>query len=430
MLAPRIIHEKGYEAETMSETKDKKRFDLPSAEKVQEELSKAESMDDFFGKDGIFAKLFANTMEQMLEAELSDHLGYDRYEAKGRNSGNNRNGHYDRKLRTSNGAVEIQVPRDRNGSFEPQILPRYGKNTNELEEKILGFYARGISTRDIQDSLHEMYGVDVSHGLISQVTDKIWDQVEEWQNRPLEAIYPIIFLDAIHVKMRRDGKVSNTAVHIILGVGLDGQKDVLGHWVADGEESANFWLTVLSDLQNRGVEDIFIASVDGLTGFSEAIQAVFPKTLVQRCIIHQIRNSLRYVSHKDRKAFVRDLKTVYQAPSRETAESNLLKLDELWGSKYASAIRSWENNWEELSTFFDFPSEIRRMIYTTNTIEGYNRQLRKVIKNKASFPTVQSVRKLLYLANIHITKKWTMPMFSWAVILNQLAIRFGDRFPL
>jgi putative transposase len=414
----------------MSETKDKKKFDLPSVEKVQEELSKAESMDDFFGKDGIFAKLFANTMEQMLEGELSDHLGYDRYEAKGRNSGNNRNGHYERKLRTSNGDVEIQVPRDREGSFEPQILPRYGKNTNELEEKILGFYARGISTRDIQDSLHEMYGVDVSHSLISQVTDKIWDQVEEWQNRPLEAIYPIIFLDAIHVKMRRDGKVSNTAVHIILGVGLDGQKDVLGHWVADGEESANFWLSVLSDLQNRGVEDIFIACVDGLTGFSQAIQAVFPRTLVQRCVIHQIRNSLRYVSHKDRKAFVRDLKTVYQAPSRETAESNLLKLDELWGSKYASAVRSWENNWEELSTFFDFPSEIRRMIYTTNTIEGYNRQLRKVIKNKASFPTVQSVRKILYLANIHITKKWTKPMFSWAVILNQLAIRFGDRFPL
>jgi transposase-like protein len=430
MLAPRKIGEKGYEVKIMSETKDKKKFDLPSAEKVQEELSKAKSMDDFFGKEGIFAKLFANTMEQMLEAELSDHLGYERYEAKGRNSGNNRNGHYDRKLRTSNGDVEIQVPRDRNGSFEPQILPRYGKNTNELEEKILGFYARGISTRDIQDSLHEMYGVDVSPSLISNVTDKIWDQVEEWQNRPLEAIYPIIFLDAIHVKMRRDGKVSNTAVHVILGVGLDGQKDVLGHWVADGEESANFWLSVMSDLQNRGVEDIFIASVDGLTGFSEAIQAVFPKTLVQRCVIHQIRNSLRYVSHKDRKAFVRDLKTVYQAPNRETAEANLLKLDDLWGSKYASAVRSWENNWEELSTFFDFPSEIRRMIYTTNTIEGYNRQLRKVIKNKASFPTVQSVRKILYLANIHITKKWTKPMFSWAVILNQLAIRFDDRFPL
>jgi transposase-like protein len=299
-----------------------------------------------------------------------------------------------------------------------------------LEEKILGLYARGVSTRDIQDTLHELYGVDVSPSLISTVTDKVWEQVEEWQNRPLEAIYPIIYLDAIHVKLRRDGKVSNTAVHIILGLGLDGQRDVLGHWVADGAESANFWLSVMSDLQNRGVEDIFIASVDGLTGFSEAIHAVFPKTLVQRCVIHQIRNSLRYVSHKDRKAFIRDLKTVYQAPNRETAETNLLKLDELWGNKYASAVRSWENNWEELSTFFDFPAEIRRMIYTTNAIEGYNRQLRKVIKNKASFPTVQSVRKMLYLANVHITKKWTKPMFSWAVVLNQLAIRFGDRFPL
>ena len=414
----------------MSETKDKKKFDLPSAEKVQEELSKAESMDDFFGKDGIFAKLFANTMEQMLEAELSDHLGYDRYEAKGRNSGNNRNGYYDRKLRTSNGDVEIQVPRDRNGTFEPEILPRYGQNTNELEEKILGFYARGVSTRDIQDALNEMYGVDVSPSLISQVTDKVWEQVEEWQNRPLEEIYPVIFMDAIHVKLRRDGKVSNTAVHIVLGVNLDGHRDVLGHWVADGEEGANFWLSVLSDLQNRGVKDIFIASVDGLTGFKEAIQSVFPKTLVQRCIIHQVRNSLRYVSHKDRKAFVRDLKIIYRSPNRETADANLAKLSEQWGSKYTSAVRSWENNWAELSTFLDFPAEIRRMIYTTNNIEGYNRQLRKVIKNKASFPTVQSVRKILYLANVHITKKWTMPLFHWSVILNQLAIRFEDRFPL
>jgi transposase-like protein len=417
----------------MNETKNpknKNKFDMPSAEKVQAELSKAESMDDFFGKEGIFAKLFANTMEQMLEAELSDHLGYGRYEAQGRNSGNNRNGHYERKLRTSNGDVEIQVPRDRNGSFQPQILPRYGKNTNELEEKILGLYGRGVSTRDIQDTLYELYGVDVSPSLISQVTDKVWEQVEAWQNRPLEAIYPVIFMDAIHVKLRRDGKVANTAVHIVLGVDLEGHRDVLGHWVADGEEGANFWLSVLSDLQNRGVKDIFIASVDGLTGFKEAIQSVFPKTLVQRCIIHQVRNSLRYVSHKDRKAFVRDLKIIYQSPNRETADANLAKLAEQWGRKYASAVRSWENNWEELATFLDFPAEIRRMIYTTNNIEGYNRQLRKVIKNKASFPTVQSVRKILYLANVHITKKWTLPMFHWSVILNQLAIRFEDRFPL
>ena len=322
------------------------------------------------------------------------------------------------------------MPRDRNGSFDPQILPKYGNNTNELEEKILGLYARGVSTRDIQDTLHELYGVDVSPSLISQVTDKVWEQVEEWQNRPLEAIYPVIFMDAIHVKLRRDGKVANTAVHIVLGIGLDGYRDVLGHWVADGEEGANFWLSVLSDLQTRGVKDIFIASMDGLTGFKEAVQSVFPKTLVQRCIIHQVRNSLRYVSHKDRKAFVHDLKIIYQSPNRETADTNLAKLGEQWGSKYASAVRSWENNWEELATFLDFPAEIRRMIYTTNTIEGYNRQLRKVIKNKASFPPFQSVRKMLYLANVHITKKWTMPMYHWSVILNQLAIRFGDRFPL
>jgi len=385
--------------------KSKPLFDLPSTEKVQEELSKAENMDDFFGKEGIFAKLFSQTLEQMLEAELSDHLGYEPHEISGRNTGNNRNGHYSKKVRSSDGDVEIRVPRDRNGDFEPQIVPKYGSNTNELEKKILGLYARGVSTRDIQDTLTELYGVDVSPSLISKVTDKVWDQVEAWQNRPLEAIYPIIYMDAIHIKMRRDGKVLNTAVHIVMGVGLDGLRDILGHWVADGAEGANFWLSVITDLQNRGVQDIFIASMDGLKGFSEAIHAIFPKTQVQRCIIHQIRNSLRYVSHKDRKAFVRDLKTVYQAPNREMAETNLLKLDELWGKKYASAVRSWENNWEELSTFFDYPAEIRRMIYTTNAIEGYNRQLRKVIKNKASFPTAQSVRKLLYLANVNITKK-------------------------
>ena len=302
--------------------KNEKGFDLPSAEKVQEELAKAESMDDFFGKDGIFAKLFANTMEQMLDAELSDHLGYERYEAKGRNSGNNRNGHYSKKVRSSSGDVEVQVPRDRNGSFEPKIVPKYGSNTNELEEKILGLYARGVSTRDIQDTLNELYGVDVSPSLISKVTDKVWESVEAWQNRPLAAIYPIIYLDAIHIKLRRDGKVQNTAVHVVLGVDLEGHRDVLGHWVAEGEEGANFWLSVITDLQNRGVQDIFIASVDGLTEFSDAIHSVFPKTQIQRCIIHQIRNSLKYVASKDRKAFVKDLKTIYKAPNRETAENN------------------------------------------------------------------------------------------------------------
>lgn len=404
--------------------------EFPEVEKIQEELGKAKSMDDFFGREGIFAKLFSHTLEQMLEAELSEHLGYERYEASGRNSGNNRNGHYDKKVRASGGDVKIQIPRDRDGNFEPKIVPKYGNTSNELEDKILGLYAKGMSTRDIQDTLAELYGVDVSPSMISKITDKVWELVEDWQNRPLEAIYPIIFLDAIHVKLRKDGKVVNVAVYVVLGVNLKGYKDVLGHWVSDGSEGANFWLSVLSDLQNRGVQDIFIASVDGLSGFSEAIHAVFPKTEVQRCIVHQIRNSLRYLSWRDRKAFVRDLKTVYQAPNREAAEASLQRLGELWNDKYAIAVRSWERNWEELSTFFDFPAEIRRLIYTTNTIEGYNRQLRKVTKNKSSFPTTQAVRKLLFLANTNIIKKWTRPISSWALILNQLAIRFEDRFPL
>lgn len=280
----------------MRDTTGKKNYDLPSAEKVQEELAKAKSMDDFFGRDGIFAKLFASTMEQMLEAELSDHLGYEKHEVKGRNSGNSRNGYYDKKVRASSGDVTIQVPRDRNGSFEPQIIPKYSRNTNELEEKILGLYARGISTRDIEDTLREMYGVDVSPSLISKVTDKVWETVETWQNRPLDEVYPIIYLDALHLKIRQDGKVVNTAVYVVLAVGLNGQRDVLGHWVSDGAEGANFWLSVLTDLQNRGVKDIFIACMDGLTGFSDAVHAVFPKTEIQRCIIHQIRNSLRYIS--------------------------------------------------------------------------------------------------------------------------------------
>jgi transposase-like protein len=419
----------------MSEQKSKGRkqveIEYPEIGIIQEELNKAESMDDFFGREGIFAKLFAHTLEQMLEAELSEHLGYERYETAGRNSGNNRNGSYKKTVRTSGGGdAEIQVPRDRKGEFEPQIVPKYGNTSNELEDKILGMYAKGVSTRDIQDTLAELYGVDVSPSTISKVTDKVWETVEDWQNRPLEAIYPIIYLDAIHIKLRRDGKVSNTAIHVVLGVNMKGYRDILGHWVADGAEGANFWLSVVTDLQNRGVQDILVACVDGLTGFSEAIHAVFPKTEIQRCIIHQIRNSLRYISWKDHKAFVQDLKSIYQAPNREAGETNLHSLGEKWNNKYAIAVRSWENNWDELSTFFDYPAEIRRLIYTNNAIEGYNRQIRKVTKNKSSFPTAQSVRKLLYLANVDITKKWTRPIVSWALILNQLVIRFEERIPL
>jgi transposase-like protein len=403
---------------------------MPSAEEVQRELAKAKSMDDFFGKEGIFARLFANTIETMLESELSEQLGYEPYEAKGKNSGNSRNGHYPKKVRTSAGETTIQVPRDRNGDYEPQVVKKRVANTNELEDKIIAMYAKGMSVRDIQETLKELYGVDVSPTTLSAITDKVWELVETWQNRPLASIYPIIYLDAIHLKLRREGKVENTAVYTVLGVDLEGHRDVLGHWLGEGSETSNFWLSVVTDLQGRGVQDIFIACMDGLSGFREAVLAVFPRTQIQRCIIHQIRNSLKYVTWTDRKNFMTDLRLVYQAATREAAEAQLRQLNEKWGDKYAIAIRSWQNNWEDLATFFAYPAEIRRLIYTTNSVEGYHRQLRKVTKSKGAFPTPQAARKLLFLAHREILKKWTMPIYNWALILNQLVIRFEDRMPI
>ena len=278
--------------------------------------------------------------------------------------------------------------------------------------------------------LEELYGIEVSATTISAITDKVWPLVEAWQNRPLEKVYPIAYLDAIHIKLRRQGKVENTAVYTVLGVDLEGHRDVLGHWIGEGGAGANFWLSVVTDLQARGVEDIFIACVDGLTGFSDAIHAVFPEAQVQRCIIHQIRHSLRYVSWPDRKLFTQDLKAIYQAATHEEAERQLLQLGEKWSHKYAIAVRSWENNWEELATMFAYPGQIRRLIYTTNTVEGYHRQLRKVIKTKGSFPTPEAVRKLLYLVNDKVTQKWSAPVREWAKMLNQLVIRFDARMPI
>jgi transposase-like protein len=403
---------------------------LPSVERIQQELARAKSIDDFFGKEGIFARLFADTLEQMLEAELTAHLGYPRHAPEGRNSGNSRNGKRTRQLRTSAGDTTIQVPRDRNSTFQSPLVDAYQTSTNELEDKIIGLYAKGMSARDIQDTLHQAYGVEVAAATISTITDKVWSLVEAWQNRPLAAVYPIVYLDAIHLKLRRDGKVANTAVYIVLGVDLDGQRDVLGHWVGDGAEGANFWLSVVTDLHSRGVQDIFIACIDGLTGFKDAIQAVFPRTQIQRCVIHQVRQSLTYVSWKDRKAFVADLRTIYQAPTREAAETRLLELSERWSASYPMAVRSWETHWEDLATMFEYGAEIRRLIYTTNSIEGYNRQLRKVTKTKGAFPTDEAARKLLFLVNRNITRKWTAPVPNWARIRNQLAIRFMGRLPM
>ena len=417
----------------MSEEKGKPRKIqevMPSAEEVQRELAKAKSMDDFFGKEGIFARLFAHTIEELLETELSEHLGYEPYEAKGRNSGNNRNGRYAKKLRTSSGETTIQVPRDRKGEFEPQVVKKQVANTNELEDKIIGMYAKGMSVRDIQETLQELYGVEVSPTTLSAITDKVWELVESWQNRSLASLYPIIYLDAIHIKLRRESKVKNVAVYTVLGVDLEGHRDVLGHWVGEGNESTNFWLSVITDLQSRGVKDIFIACMDGLSGFKDAVLAVFPQTQIQRCVIHQIRNSLKYITWTDRKAFMVDLKQVYQAATRESAEAHLRQLGEKWSDKYAVAIRSWQNNWEDLATFFAYPAEIRRLIYTTNAVEGYHRQLRKVTKSKSVFPTPEAARKLLFLANRDILKKWTLPIQNWPLILNQLVIRFEGRLAI
>jgi putative transposase len=400
---------------------------MPSVEEVQRELSKAKSMDDFFGKEGIFARLFAHTIEEMLEAELSEQLGYERYEVKGRNSGNSRNGRYAKKLRTSGGERIIQVPRDRNGEFEPQVVRKHEANTNELEDKIIGMYAKGMSVRDIQETLEELYGVEVSPTTLSAITDKVWALVEAWQNRSLASIYPIIYLDAIHIKLRREAKIQNIPVYTVLGVDVEGHRDVLGHWIGEGSESANFWLSVITDLQSRGVKDIFIACMDGLSGFKEAVLAVFPKTHIQRCVIHQIRNSLKYIAWSDRQAFMNDLKQVYQAATRESAEAQLRQLGQTWADKYAVVIRSWQNNWEDLATFFDYPTEIRRLIYTTNSVENYHRQLRKVTKSKSVFPTPEAARKLFFLAHRDILKSWTLPMHNWPLILSQLAIRFEGR---
>lgn len=401
---------------------------VPKVEEIQKELVGVEKLDDFFGKEGVFARLFAKTVEEMLEGELSAHLGYQKYESKGRDRGNSRNGKRTVTVSSSNGSQEIQVPRDRHGEYKPKLLE--DKRTNELEEKITALYAKGTTTHDIAEMIAEIYGVEVSAQTISAITDKVWPLVEEWQNRPLDKVYVIAYLDALYVKMRLEGKITNVAVYTVLAIDVDGRKDVLGHWVGDGAEGANFWLSVVTDLQNRGVEDIFIACVDNLKGFSEAIGAVFPETLIQKCVVHQIRNSLKYVTWSDRKAFMKDLRLVYQAKTREDGETNLLNLSEKWSKKYPAAVRSWEDNWSELSTFFDYPFEMRRIIYTTNIVEGYNGQMRKVTKNKRVFPTAKSVRKLLFLAHQNIEKKWTMPIPNWAKIRNQVAIRFEGRYPL
>ena len=377
----------------------------------------------------LFKDTIAEFMENSLDAELDEELGYSKYDYKSKETDNSRNGHSDKTLRTSFGDVEISIPRDRKGEFEPQLLKKNQTSiSQDIEEKIISMYAKGMSTSDIEAHIRDIYGVEVSDSTVSRITDKILPLAKEWQQRPLEAIYPVVFLDAIHYHVRSEGQIVKKAVYIAIGINLDGKKDVLGMWVGENE-SAKFWASVLNNLRNRGVEDIFIMCTDNLTGFTNAIGAVFPKTDVQNCIIHQIRNSTKYVSYKDLKALMSDLKAVYTAVDEESALYNLDIFASKWDSKYPKISQSWRDNWANLSTYFKFPQEIRRLIYTTNAIEGFNRQLRKVTKSKSVFPTDDSLLKMLYLAMMDITKKWTGRRQDWSKIHAQLAVFYADRMP-
>ena len=397
-------------------------------EKIREllQLANVGSMDDI---QELFKDTIAEFMENGLEAELDDQLGYSRYDYKNKDTDNSRNGYSRKTLRTSFGDVEVSVPRDRKSEFDPKVLRKNQTSiSQDIKEKILSMYAKGMTTGDIEAHIQDIYGVDVSDTTVSRITDKILPAAKEWQQRPLESIYAVVFLDAIHYHVRSEGQIVKKAVYIAIGIDLDGHKDVLGMWVGENE-SAKFWATVLNSLKNRGVEDIFIACTDNLTGFSAAIEAVYPKTEIQNCIIHQLRNSSKYVSYRDLKALMADLKAVYAAVDEPAALDALDTFAEHWDKKYPKISQSWRNNWANLSTYFKFPQALRRLIYTTNTIEGFNRQLRKVTKSKSVFPTDDSLFKMLYLAMIDITKKWTGRKQDWSMIHAQLAIYFEDRMP-
>lgn len=373
-------------------------------------------------------ELFKGTIEEILEAEIEDHLGYKKHSVDGNNTGNSRNGYSQKTIKTKMGETELNIPRDRNGKFEPRIIKKYETTASEMEDQIVAMYAKGMSTRDIEEHLKDIYGIEMSASLVSKVTDKIFPLVAEWQSRPLERVYAIVYLDAIHFKVRKDNRIINKAAYTVLGITLAGMKEILGIWVGENE-SASFWLGVCNDLKNRGVQDILIACKDGLSGFSEAINAVFPKTGIQLCVIHQIRSSLKYISYKEQKAVMADLKQVYQALTLEEAELAFEIFKEKWGKRHPIVVRSWENNWLELTSYFSYPYELRRLIYTTNIVEGYHRQLRKVTKTKNAYPTDDALRKIIYLATADLAKKWTMPLKDWAKCLSQFAIQFGERIP-
>jgi len=370
--------------------------------------------------------MFGDAIQEMLEAELENNLGYSRYDYKNKATTNSRNGYSKKSLKSNYGKSDIKIPRDRDGDFEPKVVKKNQITLPSIDDQVLSMYAKGMTTRDIEKHLESIYGIDASPDLISRITDKILPLVTEWQNRPLEEVYAIVFMDAIHYKVRSEGRILNKAAYSVLGVNLEGIKEVLGIWVGEAE-SAKFWLSVLNEIKNRGVKDILIMAVDGLKGFSEAIESAYPETEVQKCVLHQIRNSTRYVSYKDIKIFAAGLKKIYRAATEELALAELDSFEEIWGKKYPLSIKSWRTNWAELSTYFKYPSELRKIIYTTNSAESYHRQLRKVTKSKSIFPNDRALIKMLYLATMDVTDKWTMRLRDWPLVLSQLTIYFKER---
>ena len=376
-------------------------------------------------------ELFSDVLQQVMEAELEEKLGYEKGERMTENAEsshvkNYRNGYSKKTVKTQIGEVDIKVPRDRNGEYEPQIIGKYSRNADGMEEKILALYSCGMSQRDIADQIKNLYDVEISDGLVSKIVEKITPEITAWQNRPLESVYPFIFMDAIHYKVKENHQYITKAAYIVLGIQLDGRKDILGVWIGE-HESAKFWLSVMNDLRNRGIKDVYVFCVDGLTGFREAINAAFPHSQIQRCIIHQIRSSTKYVSYKDIKAVMADLKKIYQAINEDEARNAFIQFKENWAKTYPSCVRSWEENWDILSTFFAYPAEVRKIIYTTNIIEGLNRQFRKITKNKPSFTNDDSLRKILYLASKNIVEHWSSVCRNWDMVSNQLSIMFAER---
>ncbi len=371
-------------------------------------------------------EMFKDTLQEMLEAELDDSLGYPKNDTEGKETENRRNGHSKKTVRSEYGEMDLEIPRDRESEFDPAIVKKHQKNVAGIEEQIIALYAKGMTARDIQDHLNQLYGVEVSPTMISNVTNRIMPLIKEWQGRPLQSVYAIVFLDAIHYKVRQEGHIVNKAAYMCVGVDLDGNKDVLGMWIGE-HETSKFWLVVLNELKNRGVKDILIISVDNLNGFSEAIGACFPEAEIQKCIVHQIRNSIKYVSYKDVKKITTALKPIYTAATEDSALEELARFETSWGGRYPLIVASWRNNWSELATFFKYPAEIRKLIYTTNMIESYHRQLRKVTKGKSIFPTDESLLKMLYLATQDVLRKWTGRIQNWGQILLQLSIFFPDK---